>query len=396
MSPRVTGRILSTSLAALLAILFAAVACSAAGTLPGLPSGPVRIGLITSLTGIDLPLGVDARQGAQQAMDEVNAGGGIAGHAVALEVADDAGTSSLAVTAFSALKERHVAGIAGPPSAAGELAIARLAASSHLPLLSTSGADPVTRPGGRLLDNVFLAAPAASRSAERMLRYARGASLTSLAIAHPAGDTFADAGVATLTAHASKYGLRVATDRAFEPGTVDFQPVIEAVRASGARVLLVWGSGAAPPLLERAWKLSGLGIPILLSPASASTAFLRAVSDSGEGAQVESSTSLLAASLPPGAAARRQVGPMAAAFQRHNGYYPTQAAFDGYAAVRLLLRAITDAGSTDPAAVDAALARLDLATGSGTFRYSRLDHLGLAADWLTIATIRGGVLAPAA
>ena len=390
-----TGRIPFTSLAALLAILSAALACSPVMTPPGLPSGPVRIGLITSLTGIDLPLGLDVRQGAEQAVNEVNADGGIAGHPVALEVGDDAGTGDQAVAAFSALKAQHVAGIAGPLSAEGELAIVPLAASSHLPLLSTSGADPVTRTGGRLLDNVFLAAPAASRSAERMLRYARDASLTAVAIAHPAGDPFADAGVATLRVRAPKYGLRVVTDQAFGPGTVDFQPLIEAVRSSGARVLLVWGAGAGPPLLERAWKVSGLGIPILLSPASASTAFLRAVSDSGEGAQVVASTSLLAASLPPGAAAHRQVGPMAAAFQRHNGYYPTQAAFDGYAAVRLLLRAIADAGSTDPDAVDAALARLVLATASGTFRYSSHDHLGLAADWLAIATVRAGVLAPA-
>ena len=371
-----------------------AAGCSPAALAPGLPSGSVRIGLITSLTGIDLPFGLDVLAGAQQAVDEVNAGGGISGHAVTLEVADDAGAGSQAAAAFAALRARHVAGIAGPPSAEGELAVAQLAASSHLPLLSTSGADTVSRAGGRLFDNVFLAAPAASRSAERMLRYARSASLRSLAVAHPAGEPFATAGVATLRAEARRFGLRIVSDEEFKPGTVDFGPVVEAVRSSGAQVLLVWGSGSAPPLLERAWKVSGLGIPILLSPASASTAFLRAVSDSGEGAQVLATTSLLAASLPPGAAARRQVEPMAAAFRRHNGYYPTQAAFDGYAAARLLLRAIADAGSVDPASIDSALARLSLATASGTFHYSSRDHLGLAADWLEIATIRAGGLVP--
>ena len=395
MSPRVTARILPTSLAALLAFLSVA-ACSPAGLASGLPSGPVRIGLITSLTGIDLPFGLDVREGAQQAVDEANAAGGIFGHAVSLEVGDDAGTGSQAAAAFSALKARHVAGIVGPLSAVSELAIAPLATSSKLPLLSTSGADPVTTAGGRLLDNVFLVAPASSRSAERMLRYARSTSLRAVAVAHPAGDPFAEAGVATLRAKAKRYGLRIVADEAFDLGTVDFQSVIETVRSSGAQVLLVWGSGSAPPLLERAWKVSGLGIPILLSPASASTAFLRAVSDSGEGAQVEATTSLLAAYLPPGAAARRQVEPMAAAFQRHNGYYPTQTAFDGYSAVRLLLRAIADAGSADPAAIDSALARLSLATPSGTFHYSRRDHLGLAADWLEIATVKGGVLVPPA
>ena len=155
-------------------------------------------------------------------------------------------------------------------------------------------------------------------------------------------------------------------------------------------MLLVWGSGAAPPILERAWKDSGLGIPILLSMASSSTAFLRAVSDSGEGALVQASTSLLAGSLPAGSAIRKQVDPMATAFQRQNGYYPTQAAFDGYAAVRLLLAAIAAAGSADPARIDAELSRLNLATAAGTFKFSTGDHLGLAADWLTIAIVKDG------
>ena len=83
---------------------------------------------------------------------------------------------------------------------------------------------------------------------------------------------------------------------------------------------------------------------------------------------------------------------MATAFQRQNGYYPTQAAFDGYAAVRLLLAAIAAAGSADPARVDAELSRLNLATAAGTFKFSPGDHLGLAADWLTIAVVKDGKL----
>lgn len=269
-------------------------------------------------------------------------------------------------------------------------AVAAWASPRRVPLLSPWGDDSLaTAPG------TFLAAPSARRSAERMLEYARTARLTTLAVAHPSGDPFADAGVRALRAEASRYGASVVADQPFDPATVDFAPLLAAVRASGAALLLVWGAGAGPPLLERAWKPSGLQAPILLSPASATTAFLRAVSDSGEGAQLVVTQSLLAQSLPASSPVRRQVDPMARSFLRRNGYYPTQAAFDGYAAARLLLKAIADAGTVDARPVDAALSRLRLATASGTFQYRPGDHLGLPTAWLAVATVKGGRLTPA-
>ena len=385
----VTARLLSAALGALLAL----VSCSAGSITGSLPAGPVKIGLLTSLTGIDLPLGADVRLGAQQAVDEANGGGGIAGHQVQLLVADDRSETGQAGPAFSGLATAGATGVVGPLTAAAELAIAPLAATRRLSVLSTSGADPVTLSGGRLADNRFLAVPAASRAAERMLAYAKTASIAEVAVAHPTGDAFADFGLATLVAEASHYGVRVVADQPFDPATADFKSVLGPIRASGAKLLLVWGSGSAPPLLERAWKDSGLGIPIILSIASCSTAFLRAVSDAGEGARIECSSSVLAASLPAGSSVRRQVDPMATAFQRRNGYYPTQAAFDGYAGARLLLRAIGDAGSSDPSRVNAALSRLELATASGTFKFSARDHLGLPSGWLAIATVKDGKLA---
>jgi branched-chain amino acid transport system substrate-binding protein len=385
----VTARFLPAVVAALLAL----VACSPGSIAGGLPAGPVKVGLVTSLTGIDLPLGADIRLGAQQAVDEANTGGGIAGHQVRLLVADDRSDVNQAGPAFNGLASAGAAGVVGPLSAAAELAIAPLAAGKRLPVLSTSGADPVVLDRGHVSANRFLAAAAASRVAEATLVYARSASLALVAVAHPTGDVFADFGVGALMAAAGRYGVQVMAVP-FDPAATDFKPVIDAVRASGAKLLMVWGSGSAPPLLERAWKDSGLGVPILLSLASCSTAFLRAVSDSGEGALIVCSSSVLAAALPAGSNVRRTVDKMAAAFQRRNGYYPTQAAFDGYAGVSLLLRAIGDAGSSDPNRVDVALAQVSLVNASGTFNFSKSDHLGLASKWLAIATVKGGKLVP--
>jgi branched-chain amino acid transport system substrate-binding protein len=350
--------------------------------------------MITSLIGIDHSLAIDAALGAQQAVNEVNEGGGIASHRVQLRTEDDSGSADLVGPAYSRLATRRPLGIIGPLFPEGGLALARLAATSRLPVVSLSGADQVVLDGSSVRTNVFLGVPAASRSAERMLTYLRASKLDAVAVAHPAGDLFSDQGVATLKSGLPRFGAALVADEQFDPAAVDFGPLLKRVRASGARVLLLWGGGSAAPLLTRAWKDSGLGIPLLLSGARSSTDFLKSVGEGGQGALLEVTASVLAGSAPTPPAVQKVVGGMAAVFQRANHYYPSQAAFDGYAAARLLLAAIAAAGSGDPGTIDAALGKLSLATAAGPFRYSAKDHLGLPSAWLQIATVKDGRLVP--
>ena len=369
------------------------VACSNPAPAPGLPSGTITIGMLTSLTGIDHSLAIDASLGAQQAVDEANAGGGLSGHRVQLSVEDDSGSAALVPAALSRLAVRRPAGVIGPLFASGELA---LAPATRLPVVSLSGFDTVVMSGRGMRSNVFLGVPSASRSAERMLVYAQASKRTGLAVAHPAGDPFSDQALATLKADASRFGTAVVDDEQFDPATTDFGPLLNRVRASSAKLLVAWGGGSAAPLLTRAWKDSGLEAPLLLSGARSSTDFLKSTGELGQGALMEVTASVLAGSPPVPPAVQKQVAGMASAFQRAQHYYPSQAAFDGYAGARLLLAAIAKAGSADPAAIDSALEKLSLPTAAGTFSFSARDHLGLPASWLQVATIKDGRLSPTA
>ena len=81
----------------------------------------MTIGLVSSLSGIDLPLGADVRLGAQLAVDEQNAAGGVGGHQANLLVIDDRSATGQAGTAFTSLLSSHAAGAlyqAFPPAEA--------------------------------------------------------------------------------------------------------------------------------------------------------------------------------------------------------------------------------------------------------------------------------------
>ena len=379
------------AIATSLVLLAAGCAGPAAGG--SLPAGDLVVGMVTSLTGVALSSGVEARLGAQQAVDEANHGGGVEGRRAKLLVVDDQRSVAGAEAAFNQLAAGRAIGVLGPLAPEGVARVQLLASPRHLPLLSLSGADQLLGSGRRPPGNLFLVAPAASRVAERMLDYARSASLTTVAVAHETGDPYADSGLAALAREAPRKGISIVSDEPFDPSRVDFDPLVKRLRASGARALLAWGRGAGVALLARTWGGFGRESPILLGPASSSTDFLRTIGDRGEGALIVASRPVL---LESGTAALPQpLAAMAREFEHRNGYYPSQAALDGYAAARLLLRAVAVAGSTAPAQVSAALVGLRLETAAGTFGYTAADHLGLPVSGLLVAVVRNGRLAPA-
>lgn len=364
----------------------------------GLPAGPIKIALIASLTGLFASTGSNQQLGALQAVDEINAGGGIDGHRLQLSIADDASRPEQAAAAYADLAGQGVAGIVGPASAENALAVVPLTRAKQLPLISTAAAERVLHAGGTmpgaLLPNVFAASLPAGLVAERLLQYLRSQGLSRLAIVHDSQSVFAQEGADTMTAAAARYGVAVATDEGYESNQLQVQTAMAHIRASGAQAIVVWGSGSPPPLIVHAWVAAGLKIPLVFSQASASTQFVKAAGQDGEGVLVGTSVAAFGAALPENQPARKEVIAMATAFQARNGYYPPEPAFAGYTAVKLLSRGIRNAGSTQPRKVDEALARLSLSTAGGTFRYTRADHRGIGLEWAGVAVIRGGKLEP--
>lgn len=388
------------ALAALMLSGLVPQACSLAPARPGggLPAGPIKIGLITSLTGLFASNGSNQEQGAHQAVDEINAGGGIDGHPVQLSVADDASRPEQAAAAYADLTARGVAGVVGLDAAESALAVVPLTHASQLPVVTTAPAERVLHAGGTmpgaLLANVFEAALPADVVAERLVQYAKSQGLIRLAIVHDGQSMFAQEGADTMTAAAARSGLSVADEEAYEANQLQVQTAMAHIRASGAQAIAVWGSGSPPPLIVHAWVAAGLKIPLLFSQASASTQFVKAAGQDGEGVLVATSVAAFGAALPENQPARREILAMATAFQARNGYYPPEPALAGYTAVKLLSRGIKNAGSTQPRKVDEALSRLSLSTAGGTFRYTRTDHRGIGLEWAGMAVIRGGQLEP--
>ena len=84
--------------------LAAAVAIEAKADATSCPS-PIPFGLTTALTGNLALLGTQARNGAEFAVDEINASGGIAGKKIALTTEDTGASSTDALNAMNRVLE---------------------------------------------------------------------------------------------------------------------------------------------------------------------------------------------------------------------------------------------------------------------------------------------------
>jgi branched-chain amino acid transport system substrate-binding protein len=117
----------------LLAVALLLAACGGGKTQGGSGSGkPIRIGVLTSLTGNFTPWGVQVRAGMQLAVNELNQAGG---RRLELVVADDQSKADVGAREIERLIDReHVVAVGGIISSDVGLATARTAEQSKVPL----------------------------------------------------------------------------------------------------------------------------------------------------------------------------------------------------------------------------------------------------------------------
>lgn len=103
---------------------------------------PILIGYSGPLTGGRADLGVQGRNGATLAVEDINARGGIAGRPLALVACDDGATPESAVEADAQLIKAGVSAIVGHMTSAQTLAALPQAAAAGLVMLSPTTATP--------------------------------------------------------------------------------------------------------------------------------------------------------------------------------------------------------------------------------------------------------------
>ncbi|MGW4485096.1 ABC transporter substrate-binding protein [Amycolatopsis sp. NPDC004368] len=364
------------------ALALATAGCSASAA----SSDGYTLGLITSQTGTGSQLGVGELQGAQLAVDQINARGGVNGKPLRLRTADDQSNPAQAV-----LQTRKMLGsvdaLVGPSLSGPCQAVIPLASSAKLVDYCLSpGVKP--KPGSYQ----WSASAPTDTLAERLLAYWKSQGITRVGLINTTDASGLDGAHALQTA-AAHTGVALVGQASYSPTAVSVTSQLQAATSGKPQALVVWSSGAAAGVAFKGIDQMGLELPVATTDGNLTYAFLRRIAD------YTPQTLLIPATRDFWFQQQRtstQVQQLERGyhdeFRARYGADPDFGPGVAYDGVLLVAQALEKAHG-DVAGTRDALESLRGVSGVvGTYSFARDNHRGIGADDVGIVRASGGRL----
>jgi branched-chain amino acid transport system substrate-binding protein len=327
-------------------------------------SDQISIGAVLPLSGDAAHWGIPARTGAELAVHEINAAGGIGGRSLALVVEDDRCSPADGVSAFNTImaSAKPPVAVLGAVCSGVTLALAPLAESHKVVLISPASTSPKLTGAGDFIFRVVPSGSVRGKVFAEYLYHDRG--LRKLAVMY-INNEGGMGGSSAFKKRFTALGGTVVIEQSYTQGTTDLRAQLMKIKAANTEGVLV---GSYPPdtvaMLQQAREI-GLQQPLFFTTeAVQNPEVLRQAGDAAEGA-----TYILAAP-----AAGEAVEKFTAAYEAKFGKEPELFAAEGYDVIRLIAEAIagTTAESLSGSGIRDFLRRVrDYAAASGTITFDR-------------------------
>ncbi len=354
------------------------------------PTGdPIVIGAIVSATGPGAALGEQERNTLKMQQDLINAAGGVLGRPLEIVIEDDKSDPKEAVTAANKLlqQDKAVALIASTISSS-TLAVKEIAAQKGVPQMAMAAANDITdKPP---FEWIWRTPQKDALAVERALGYiANTLKLKKIAVLHDE-NAFGSSGNAEIAKQAPSFGLEVVATESYKTNDTDMTAQLTKIKGSDPEVLIVWGTNPGPALVAKNMKQLGMTIPYVGSHGIANQTFIKLAGDAAEGVVFPAGRLLVPSSITD-PSQKAVTDKFISDYQAAYGSPPNPFAGYAFEAITILADAIKRAGSTDAAAIQAAL---DSTTGfpgpDGLYNYSKTNHDGLVASDMIMVKIQGG------
>lgn len=221
----------------------------------------IKVGFITPLTGDGASYGESARGGAELALQEINAAGGIDGRPLELIYEDGKCSGKEAATAANKLLTAdHVIALTGMVCSAELLAIAPIAEQAKTVALGVATSSPALTTAG---DYIFRIWPSDVMQSQKMVNYVAGEGYRTAALLY----TNSDYNVALKTVFRENFeqqGGKIVADESYEQDAKDFRTELQKIKAADPDVLYLIPYGEGGLVLKQAKEL-GLQMPIIAS-----------------------------------------------------------------------------------------------------------------------------------
>ncbi|KPP98257.1 ABC transporter substrate-binding protein [Marinobacter sp. HL-58] len=367
----------------------AAVAAAGLMMMSAQAAEPIKIGSFLSVTGPASFLGDPELKTLEMYVDKINEEGGVLGRELELIHYDDVGNSSSARNFASRLiRSDEVDIIIGGSTTGATMAAVPLIEQARLPFISLAGAVVITTPVKKW---VFKTPQSDRMAAERILTDMKDRGITKIGLISGT-DGFGSSGRKQTLEVAEEMGVEVLADVTYGGSDTDMSAQLTKIRnTKGVEAVLNFGFGQGPAIVTRNYAQLGTKLPFYQSHGVASDGFLELAGSSAEGLRLPASPLLVPDSLPDDDPQKEVVQNYKAEYEsRWDSKVSTFGAY-AYDGLMLAVRAIEEAGSTDPEAVREALENIKGYVGvTGEFNMSPEDHNGLDAESFRILEVQNG------
>ncbi|MFT3986962.1 branched-chain amino acid ABC transporter substrate-binding protein [Aestuariivirga sp.] len=312
----------------------AALLCAA--LLLALPArADILIGTAGPMSGANASFGEQMRRGAQRAVDDYNASGGLSGQPLSLIASDDGCEPRKAVDVATDFVSKGVKLVAGHFCSGASVPAAKVYNQANILMISPASTNPKLTDAG--LWNVFRVCQRddaeGTFAGKYIAAHYRDQKIAILNDKSPSGAALA----AKVRQALSAAAMTPVIDETYTPGAKDYGDIAVKLRNSGAAVLYIGGTYVEAGLIIRELRDMGSGIQLIGSNALVTDEFGNIAKDAADG-------TLMSFAADP------QRGDAAKAVLQHfanDDFQPEGYTLNAYAAVQVFVQAAEATGGTD-------------------------------------------------
>lgn len=351
---------------------------------------PVRIGAFLAVTGDGAFLGAPALATLHLYTELVNAQGGVLGRPLEFIYYDVGVDTRSAQNAVQRLIESdRVDVLIGGSTTGATMAVIPLVEQARIPFIALAGSAAVTNP---VQSWVFKTSQTDRLACAKIFDDLKRRALQRVALVSGDGGFGA-----SMREHckdlAAAFGLTIAADEVYPSQSRKVSEPLQRIAAAAADVQAVVNLdfGAGPAFVTQLYRKIGLRPPLYMSHAQASDDYLEVAGDAAAGVRAPAPPLVVARELPGKDPVKRMVEAYEEAYRKRWDVRPNVYGSHAHDAFLIAIAAIARAGTTEKAAVRAAIeSTRNFAGANGIYRMSAQDHMGLDLGAFRMAEARDG------
>ncbi|MFT5503833.1 MAG: branched-chain amino acid transport system substrate-binding protein [Gammaproteobacteria bacterium] len=328
-------------------------------------AGSVKIGFNVPLTGFAAADGKSALTGAELAVEQANAEGGINGDKIELVVYDDQASPKESVPIALKLIEKDEVSAAISGSYSGSTrAAAGVFQEAGVPYIAAYAVHPdITRAGNYIFRTSFVG-EVQGRAGAKLLGDAMGAKRVSLITLK---NDFGQSLAAGFKDAAAQFGITVVSEYQYSIKDRQFGPIVSKVKSDKPDAIYASGYFFTAGPLVRQLRAAGITVPVIGQEGYDGQKFIEIAGEASEGI-------IITTSLDRDSNAK-ETRDFIREFEKKAGYKSDMVSASAHTAVKVVVAAMRKAGSSDKSKIRDAIAKTSITAATGNISFNSLGEV---------------------